>query len=190
LHPVFAYDEYRLRRKALKVIGGAFRIFGSNGEQLLYAERKALSLREDLRLYADDSKRRELLVIETPRELEVGALYAVRDPHYSEDVGGIRQRSLEARVRGEWTFLDERGREAGTLVEGVGNGGTLDRAVKRVVRSYAVKSSSGQRVAEVHQHFNPFVLEYTLSIPNPRPLIDRRLLVAAAVLLVALKGRR
>jgi hypothetical protein len=50
--------------------------------------------------------------------------------------------------------------------------------------------ADGREIAEIRQHFNPFVLKYTMEIFEPQLAIDRRLLVAAGILLAAIEGRQ
>ena len=48
----------------------------------------------------------------------------------------------------------------------------------------------GREVAEIKQHFNPFILKYSMTIPDTQDSIDRRLLISAGILLAALEGRQ
>ena len=48
----------------------------------------------------------------------------------------------------------------------------------------------GRKIAEVTQHFNPFVLKYSMTILPPEPPIDRRLLIAAGILLAGIERRQ
>ena len=67
----------------------------------------------------------------------------------------------------------------------------LSRFIKLIPQSYIVQTMEDNRTfATIKQHFNPFVLKYTMSILDDNPPIDRRLLLSAGVLLAAIEGRQ
>lgn len=50
----FDHIHYTIRRKVLKLFGGAFHIYDGEGNLVLYSKMKAFKLREDIPLYSDD----------------------------------------------------------------------------------------------------------------------------------------
>ncbi|MCD5409522.1 MAG: hypothetical protein LRZ87_01995, partial [Methanocellales archaeon] len=117
LHPAFQHNHYLFRRKVFKLFGGAFQIYDRNGNLLFYSEQKAFKLREDFRIYSDESQKEELLVIKTPQILDIDATYNVQDATTSEAVGAIRRKGLKSIIKDEWTFLSSDGQEIGKLTE-------------------------------------------------------------------------
>lgn len=186
----FQQDYYLFRRKVFRLFGGAFHVYDEQSNLLLFSEQKAFKLREDMRVYADETKAQELLVIRTPQILDFAATYHVRDGISGLAVGAIRRKGLRSLVRDEWVLLGPDGSEVGRLREASLGGALLSRFIELVPQKYEILSSADQVVARVRQHFDPFVLKYSLTISQPEPEIDRRLLVAMGVLLAAIERRQ
>lgn len=188
LHPAFQHQQYLFRRKLFKLFGGAFHVYDERGGLVFYSEQRAFRLREDFSIYADEHKRQELLRIKTPQILDFGATYYVHDSTVGESVGALRRRGMRSIFRDRWDLLNSEEQETGRIEETHMLGALFSRLSPLIPQSYQVSSTSGT-VAEIRQHFNPFILKYTLSITRTDPLIDRRLLVAAGILLAAIERR-
>ena len=190
LHPAFQHNQYLFRRKVFKLFGGAFHVYDENGDLLLYSQQKAFKLREDFRIYSDESKSQELLTIKTPQILDIVATYNVQDGTNAENVGAIRRKGIKSIVKDEWIFLSNDGREIGKLRERSLAGALLSRFINLVPQAYVINSADGREIATIQQHFNPFVLKYTMKIAETESLIDRRLLITAGVLLAGIERRQ
>ncbi|MBU0513883.1 MAG: hypothetical protein KJ621_03845 [Proteobacteria bacterium] len=190
LHPAFVHDFYLFRRKVFKIFGGAFHVYGKDGQLLLYSKQKAFKLKEDFRIYADESMSRELLTIKTPQVLDFGATYYVTDASTHEPVGALARKLLKSMFKDEWKFLAPDNREIGRLTEKSVFGALASRFINLIPQKYAVETADGTVVARINQRFNPFVLKYGLRIERPDSSIDRRLIVAAGVLLAGIEGRQ
>lgn len=190
LHPAFMHNYYLFRKKVFKIFGGAFHAYDENGMVILYSKQKAFKLREDFRIYTDEREMDELLTIKTPQILDIGATYNVMDATTGELVGAIRRKWLKSIVKDEWTFLSADGGELGTLAESSMLAALASRLIKLIPQTYTITSADGRTIAEIKQHFNPFVLKYSMSISAPEVPIDRRLLISAGILLAAIEGRQ
>ena len=185
----FQLDYYLFRRKVFKFFGGAFHVYDDQGNLAFYSKQKALKLKEDFRIYSDERQVEELLTIKTPQILDLGATYYVEDPAAGEPVGALRRKALKSMLRDEWVFLSRDSEEIGKLTEESLAGALVSRFINLIPQKYVVLAD-GRRVAEIKQHFNPFVLKYSMRILDPEPPIDRRLLLAAGILLTAIEGRQ
>ena len=190
LHPAFMHSSYLFRKKVFKLFGGAFHVYDESGNLALYSKQKAFKLKEDFRVYADERQMEELLVIKTPQILDLGATYYVEDATTSRPVGAMRRKFLASIFKDKWIFLAEDGSEIGELTETSALGALLSRVINIFPQSYKITAATGELVASVKQHFNPFVLKYTMTIHEAEPAIDRRLLIAANILLAAIEGRQ
>ena len=190
LHPSFQHNHYLFRRKVLKLFGGAFHIYDENGIILFYSRQKAFKLKEDFRVYSDDRQMEELLTIKTPQILDISATYTVQDATADEVVGSIRRKALKSLVKDEWVFLSSQGQEIGRLTESSVVMAILSRIINLIPQTYLIISAEGRTIAQIKQHFNPFVLKYTMTIIEPQPSIDKRLLIAAGILLAGIEGRQ
>ena len=65
----------------------------------------------------------------------------------------------------------------------------LGRFINLIPQTYSIFAQGGN-IAEIKQQFNPFVLKYTMTIEGREPPIDRRLLIAAGILIAAIEGRQ
>ncbi len=189
LHPAFQHKQYLFRRKVLKLFGGAFHVYDERGNVVFYSKMKALKLREDLRVYSDESQKEELLTIKTPQILDFGATYYVKDTTTNEDVGAISRKGLKSILKDEWIFRSNDGSEIGKLTESSIFRALLSRLISIVPQTYDI-SENGRKIAEVKRHFNPFVLKYSMTIKPVEFSIDRRLLIAAGILLSGIEGRQ
>ena len=184
------HRQYLFRRQVFKVFGGAFHVYNGNGRLVFYSKQKAFTLREDFRIYSDESQGEELLTIKTPKILDIGATYDVHDSATGEAVGAIRRKALKSIVMDEWIFLANDGGEIGKLTERSAVGALLSRFITLIPQAYVITAADGRKVAEIRQHFNPFVLRYSMTIVEPVPSIDRRLVIAAGILLAGIEGRQ
>ena len=60
---VFAADSYTIRKKLLSFLGQKFHIYDPQWQLVGYVKQKAFKLKEDIRVYADETCASELLVI-------------------------------------------------------------------------------------------------------------------------------
>ncbi len=190
LGPAFQHREYLFRRKVLKLFGGAFHVYDSNGNLVFYGKQAAFKLKEDFRIYADEQMSQELLAIKTPKILDISATYHITDSQTKEAVGALKRKGLKSIFFDEWQILSTDGKEIGKLSEKSWALALLSRWIKLIPQSYVITGAGGNQVAAIQQHFNPFVLKYTLSLTEPSPSLDPRLLVGAGILLCGIEMRQ
>lgn len=189
LNSAFLHTQYLFRRKVFTLLGRAFQVYDETGNLVLYSRQKPFRLREDFRVYSDETQSKELLIIRTPQILDIGATYGVQDATTRKAVGAIRRMWLKSMLKDEWTLISHEGREIGKLTESSLAGALLSRFINLVPQQYVIVAN-GKQVAEIKQHFNPFILRYTMTITEEAPLIDRRLLIAAGILLAGIERRQ
>ena len=101
-HPAFTRRQYLIRRKVFKLFGGAFHVYDESGNLVLFSKQKAFKIREDFRIYSDESQAQELLSIKTPNIIDFSATYYVRDASAGEEVGAIKRKGLKSLFKDEW----------------------------------------------------------------------------------------
>jgi len=187
----FAHQQYTLRRKIFTLWHGAFHLYDVNGNVAAYMQQKALRLREDLRVYTDDSRRKELLQIRARSIIDFGATYDVFDSATDTLVGSLRRQGWKSFLRDTWLILDSAGNEVGKIEED-----NMALALVRRFRMNLIPQSftgtlGGQPVFNFTQRFNPFVFKLDLDFSADRAgQLDRRLGIAAALLLASIEGRQ
>ena len=187
----FQFDQYHLKRQVL-ALAGILRLYNPQGQPVLYCQQKLFKLKEDIRLYSDETKSRELLNIQSRQILDFSAYYDVFDSQYTTKIGGIRRKGLRSMVQGEWEISDAGDNSIGILTED-----SLSRALLRrfllgaFFPQYYDLIIGGERVADYKQRFNPFRYELDINFRlDVSRKIDHRLGIAAAILLAIIEGHQ
>ncbi|ATB29602.1 hypothetical protein [Melittangium boletus] len=187
----FAQSRYVIRRKVFKLFGGAFHIYDEAGQVVFYSKMKAFKLKEDLRVFTGEDMREEVLTIKARNILDISATYDVTDPTTGEKLGALRRKGLKSMLRDEWLVLDVRDQEVGLLQEDSMMLALVRRLLSNLVPQTFTGTIGGTPVLSFRQHFNPFVQRISLDFSMDRSgKLDRRLGIAAAVLLCAIEGRQ
>jgi hypothetical protein len=179
--------SYRIRRKLLKLLGARFQVL--DGERVVaVCRQKAFTLREDIRLFADESQTVELLTIRARQVVDFAAAYDVVDSRTHQTVGVLRRRGFASLVRDSWEVLDARDLPLGKVLEDNPTMALLRRFLSNLIpQTFHIQGPRG--VATLRQRFNPIVYSLEVSVP-PDIGIDRRLVFAAAILIAAIEGRQ
>ncbi|MGB7159632.1 MAG: hypothetical protein WBD40_16315 [Tepidisphaeraceae bacterium] len=190
----FDHDRYIVRRKVFKILGAAFHVYDEAGNLLMYSKQKAFKLKEDIRLYSDESMKVELLTITARSVIDFSAAYDVIDPLARQKVGALRRKGWSSMLRDEWMLLNAHDQQIGTIKE--------DSMMAALVRRFIDAASlfmpqkfhvevNGHPVCTFQQNFNPFVRRLTVDFTHDRNgQLDKRLGLAAAVLLQAIEGKQ
>jgi uncharacterized protein YxjI len=190
----FRHTNYLVRRKFLKLLGAAFYVDDPNGQVLLYANQKAFKLKEDIRLYTGEDMTTEVLVIKARNILDISATYDVTDAATGQKIGAMRRKGLKSMLKDEWLFLDTQDREIGTLQEE-----SMALALIRRFVEYATfflpqtysGEIGGRPVCTFKQTRNPFLMKILVDFSaDASGVLDRRLGLAAAILLCAIEGKQ
>jgi uncharacterized protein YxjI len=190
---LFGHQKYLVRRKFFKLFGGAFYVDGPSGEVVLYGELKAFKLKEDIRIYTGTDKSIEVLIIKARRMLDISAAYDIWDAKTDEKIGVLRRKGMKSLIKDEWAILDADDQELGTIQE--------DRMALALIRRLVPYASlipqlfradlGGRTVCLYRQHFNPFLMKLEVDFsPDTEGRLDRRLGIAAGILLGAIEGKQ
>jgi uncharacterized protein YxjI len=191
LDPRFQHPQYLVRKKIFKFLGDAFHIYDPQGNVVFYSRLKAFKLKEDIRLWTGEDMQTEVLRIQARRILDIAATYDVYDSQQGVKVGALRRKGLKSIIKDEWNFLDVNDEVMGTIAEDV----LVLALIRRFVTPLIPQSYDGfigeTQVCDFSQNFNPFVTKVTLDFtPDTQGLLDRRLGIAAAVLLCGIEGKQ
>jgi uncharacterized protein YxjI len=187
----FGQRHYVIRRKVFKLFGGAFHIYDEAGGLVFYSKMKAFKLKEDLRVFTDESMREEVLTIKARQILDISATYDVTDPTTGQKLGALQRKGLKSMLRDEWVVLDGRERQVGLIQEDSLMLALVRRLLSNLVPQTFTGTMGSEPVLSFRQHFNPFVQRISLDFSMDREgKLDRRMGIAAAVLLCAIEGRQ
>ena len=193
----YRFDTYVVRKKVLKLFGGAFHIYDPEGNVAFYSQQKAFRFKEDIRLFTGEDMQIEVLSIQARQIIDFSAAYNVIDPLANEKVGALRRKGLKSMFKDEWIILDANDQKIGLIREDSARMAFLRRAVElatllspQIPQKYRGEIN-GRTTCHFQQNFNPFVMKVTLDFsPDTDGLLDRRLGIAAAVLLCAIEGKQ
>lgn len=187
----FSDNQYTIRRKILTIFGAKFQVYNTAGELILFSKQKAFKLKEDIRVFADESMAVERLVIKARQIVDFSAAYDVVDPSEGRKIGALRRKGWKSMVRDSWEFLDENDQTIAVVEEDNLILSLIRRFLTNLIpQSYHVKQNGGVLIT-YKQNFNPFVLKIKVSIEaDSRDVIDPRLALAGGILLAAIEGRQ
>ena len=189
-HPAFLHDRYLLKRQLLKLVGASFNLYDPGGTQVLQANQKGFKLKEDIRILGGPGLQQELVGIFARQIMDFSAAYDIVDLTTNTKIGAMRRKGLSSLVRDEWLVLDPWDREIGKVIED-----SLALALVRRLLSNLVPQNydlllGSSRAVDLKQNFNPFSYHLNVIFEVPSAQFDRRMGVAAAVLLAAIEGRQ
>jgi uncharacterized protein YxjI len=187
----FQHDRYLLKRQVF-ALTGKFRIYDPMENLVLFSEQKMFRLREDIRVYADESKTQEVLMIKARQIIDFSAAYDVIESSTGQKAGTLRRKGWRSLLRDEWEILDTNDQPIGRMFED-----SMGRAMLRrfLLGSFLPQNydltMGNERVADLKQRFNLFAyrLDLDFSLDAGRKL-DRRLGIAAGILLAAIEGKQ
>ena len=183
-------NEYLIRRQVFKLFGAAFHVYDGNGQMVGYSKQKAFKLKEDIRVYSDESMSTELLSIQARQIIDFSAAYDVVDVSTGERVGAARRKGWTSIARDSWELLDSTDTPVATVQEDSMMMAMMRRLLSNLIpQNFSVKTNSGVECAEFRQQFNPFIYKLEVSI-RPDSELDARLILGAAILISAIEGRQ
>jgi uncharacterized protein YxjI len=188
---IFQHNQYLLKRQVF-ALTGKFRIYDPMGNLLLFSEQKMFRLREDIRVFGDETKAQEILQIKARQIMDFSAAYDVIDSTSGQKVGALRRKGLRSILRDEWEVLDAKDGVVGMLFEDSIGLAMLRRLLLGSFLPQNYDMTLGEvRVADLKQRFNLFSyqLDLDFSMDTARQL-DRRVGIAAGILLAAIEGKQ
>ena len=191
MNPIFQFPNYLLRRQAI-ALTGKFRFYDPAGRLVMFSEQKMFRLKEDIRIYGDESKTQEVLSIRARQIMDFSAAYDVVDIEMNQKVGALRRKGWSSLVRDEWEVLDASDNVIAKLFEDSIGLALLRRLLlgSWLPQNYDIAMGE-TRVADLKQRFNLFRYEMDLDFTmDPSSRLDRRIGLAAAVLLATVEGKQ
>lgn len=188
-------EQYTVRRKILKIFGAAFHVYDSENNIIGYCKQKAFKLKEDIRLFTAEDMNDELIVLRARSIIDFGSTYDITMPD-GTTLGSLRRKGLKSSfVRDEWMMFDDEGAQIAMIREK----GAIAPLLRRVHEIFSVvmpqqyeivRTSDSVAIAELRQHFNPFVFRLGVKIMEEDEQLDDLTLLATACLIAAIEGRQ
>ena len=186
-------EQYTIRRKVFKILGAGFHIYSADGQIAGYCKQKALKLKEDLRVYTNESQSEELFRIAARSVIDFGATYDVTLPT-GESLGSFRRKGLKSLVRDTWLVHGPKGEEIATIREDSGTKAIARRLLGDysglLPQSYSMVTQDERQIATYRTHFNVFIYRLGVSIHSEHDDLDELVVLAGGCLLAAIEGRQ
>jgi uncharacterized protein YxjI len=191
MHSAFQFDQYLMKRQVF-ALTGKLRFFDPAGQLALYCEQKMFKLREDIRMYADEKKTQEVLLIKARSIIDFAAAYDVLDPSTGQKIGVLRRKGWKSMLRDEWQVLDANDQQVGLVFEDSAWLAFLRRALLGSLLPQNYDMTLGnQRVADLKQRFNLFSYQMDIDFTmDASRTLDHRMGIAAAALLAIIEGKQ
>ncbi len=187
---VFQQDQFLVRQKIFS-LAPSFYIHDHLGNALAFLRKKVFTWKDDVRVFTDETQSLEILRIKARKIVDWGAAFDVTDSINNEKVGVLKRRGWKSIARKEWLVLDALDQEIGKIRE--------DSLALALVRRFLIAlipqtysfELAGQEIGTAAQNWNFFAPKMTVDFTrDPAKQMDRRMVVAAVVLLMAVEGRQ
>lgn len=187
----FSENKYVIRRKVMTIGGAKFHIYNEAGELMFFCKQKAFKMKEDIRLYTDESMSEEVLTMQARSVVDFSATYDVFDSAEGIKVGALQRKGMKSMFRDEWTVLGPDDNQLGIIQEDSAGLAFVRRFLANIIPQNFDMLFNGQKVVDIKQDFNLFVyklnVDYSFDTEN---VVDRRLGIAAGLLIAAIEGRQ
>lgn len=180
---MFQGDTYRVKQKIR--IGEAYNVY-EEGDHVLSVKKKKFRLKEDVRFKDTDGN--PVLRAKAGKVLDVNTAYAITDERTGEEVGAVK-RDWKSFFKHHWELLDASGSVVARVVEDSVPMALARRHLTTLIPfRYHFEDHSGTQVGSIYEKFS-LRDNYRIDLrADDEETIDRRLGVAAAVLIDAIEG--
>lgn len=200
------YTKLEFRRKFFKLLGASIRITDpATATTVGFIQMKAWVLKEDVRLYSDETKSRELLRIQARSIIDFGTTYDVIDSPTEQPLFSLRRKGLKsAFVRDHWEIMGPDEHPLGAVQETSKGlalvrryvslipiaGEIVDIVLSFVPLTYEIRDAAGNIAAEVTHRKNPFIVKFGLDTTKATAALDPRINIAAVSMLAVVDASK
>jgi len=187
---VLDLNQYMIREKFWKIFGNKFWFEDVDEKRYGFCEQKRFKLKEDIRIYVDESKSQEWLKIKQKQIVDAWGGYDIIDSQTGEHIGTVRRKFWASVLRTRWHLLDAAGNEIGMLIEDSMGYALARRILLGILlpKKFHIEIGGGGEFVTMRQMFNPFIKKLVVNIPPSHPL-DRRFIAGLAIVIAAIDGR-
>jgi uncharacterized protein YxjI len=185
--PVWFQNFYRIRKKIV-AIANQYWIENQEGQPLGYTRQKIISLKDEIRIFSDESMSSELFRVKQEQIVDTWGIWDVIDSMTGVCVGKLKRQIKSSVTSDEYLILDAAGQQLGRIVESSGRG--LARRYMPgggLVPEHVVVEFYGKEVAEIKQRFKVIGDVWEVDCSRLPPQFDRRTLLAGMVIMGALR---
>jgi len=187
---IFQQDAFVARQKIFS-LAPCFYVHDQLGNALAFLRKKIFTWKDEVRVFTDETQALELLRIKARKIIDWGTAFDVTDSINNQKVGALKRRGWKSIMRKEWLIMDELDQEIGRIQEDSMMLALVRRFVLALIPQTYTFEIAGQPVGTAEQNWNVFAPEMSVDFTSdPGKRLDRRLAVAAVILLMAVEGRQ
>jgi len=191
MNGTYSKSQYLVKRKFFKIFGASFKIYDNEENLCFFVKQKAFKLKEDIRVFSDETKTTELLLIQARNVIDFSAAYDVFDSLSGEKLGAFRRKGFKSIFKDEWQILNAQDNEIGKIHEDSVALALLRRFLTNLIPQKFHGFIGQNEVFTFKQKFNPILFKMVLDFSADEMFsFDRRMGISAAVLLSAIEGRQ
>ena len=188
---LWTMNFYRIRKKVL-ALTGQYWIEDQAGNPLGYSKQKMLRLKEDIRIFTDETMTRELFQVRQQQILDIWGTFAVIDSGSNALLGYVRRRALTSTfVADEWEIRDPANNLVGEIKESTGRG--LARKWipgGSLIPERLTMTLGGLPVAYINQQFKIVGDIWEIECQNLPAMFDRRVFLGGVILMGMIERER
>ena len=188
--PIFQQDRFFARQRVFS-FSPQFYFLDANGNTLAFLRKKVFTWKDEIRVFTDKTQSLELLYIKARKIIDWGTAFDVTDSINHQKVGALKRRPWKSLLRKEWIIMDANDQEIGKMQEDSLFLATIRRYLTNVIPQSYTFDLGGQEIGTARQNWNFFAPKMDVDFTSdPGKRLDRRLVAAAIVLLMAVEGRQ
>jgi len=192
MNPLWYQNHYIIKKKALRIVDQYY-IEDPMGAQLAYSKQKFWKIKDDIRIFADESMTQELFRIMQAQIIEAWGKFDVIDSATNIPLGYFRRKALmSAFVSDEWEIYNMNDQMIGRLAEGTGRG--LARKyipyVGALIPEKITMELNGRPVVQINQRFKIIGDIWDIQCHSLPDHFDRRVLLAGVILMAMIERQR
>jgi uncharacterized protein YxjI len=191
INPTIFQQDFFLARRKIFSFAPKLHIWDRDGATLAFVRQKVFAVRDDVRIFTDQTQSFELLRIKGRNIIDFGAAFDVIDSLNGQKAGMLKRRGWKSLMRAEWIIMDALDQEIGKIREDSALLAALRRLILRILPQTFIFEMGGQVVGTAKQNWNIFAPTMTVDFTtDPGKRLDRRLLVAAITLLMTIEKNK
>ena len=182
--PLWSQSFYRIRKKVI-AIANQFWIEDANGNPIGFSRQKILRIKENIRVFADDSMTTEIFRIQQEQIVDMWGTFGVIDSVTGACIGRVRRDPIKSGIYADQYFiLDPTGQQIGRVGEKSGRG-LARRLVPGggLIPEKVYMEFYGQDVGEIKQQFKIIGDVWEADCSRIPLQFDRRVLLAVMLLM-------
>ncbi|GAB4144815.1 MAG: hypothetical protein OHK0017_03710 [Patescibacteria group bacterium] len=187
---LFSGNEFTVRQNIFTFFGASIRVFDKDMQQIMFCRQKAFKLKEDIRIYRDETKTEEVFRIAARNIIDFAATYDIIDSSTETKVGSLRRRGFKSILKDEWQIMDANDQEVGKIKEDNAFLALLRRFLSSLIPQNFKVYHGDVQVAEFRRGFNPFVNKMKVDFSHDTEnVLDHRIGLASAILVILMEAR-